>query len=167
MVLQHADPREHRWPTLRRHKDQRFNGRLPFRSLMLGLRQLRDVIAGVLQRDELATTIFLINRLARSKGPRKDPLIVRLPDLSITLRRVLLTSRLPDLSKVRLPDLSITLHRVLLTARHRDQSKVHRPDLSKVRLPDLSITLHRVLLTVRHRDQSIDCTTFGRAPRRG
>jgi hypothetical protein len=111
-------------------------------------------------------TIFLTNRLAQSKGPRKDPLIVHLLDLSITLRRALLTSRLPDQSKVRLPGQSITLRRVPLTSRLPDQLKVHRPDLSIIRLPDLSITLHRDQSTARHRDQSIDCTTFGRTPRR-
>jgi hypothetical protein len=36
------------------HEDQGFHRRLPFRSLMLGSRQLHDVVAGILQRDELA-----------------------------------------------------------------------------------------------------------------
>jgi hypothetical protein len=88
-------------------------------------------------------TIFLICRLARSKGPRKDHSKVGLPDHCKV--------RLPDHSKVRLPD----------------HCKVRLPDHSKVRLPDLSITLRRVLLTSRLPDQSIDCTPFGRVPRMG
>jgi hypothetical protein len=50
-----ADTREHRRPARRRHQDQRLRGRLPLRRLVLGPRKLRDVVAGVLQRDELAT----------------------------------------------------------------------------------------------------------------
>jgi len=46
--------REHRRSARRRDQDQGFHGRLPFRGLMLGLRQLHNVGAGVLQRDELA-----------------------------------------------------------------------------------------------------------------
>ena len=42
-----ADAREHRRATLRRHQDQGLHGRLPFHSLMLGLRQLGKVIACV------------------------------------------------------------------------------------------------------------------------
>lgn len=37
-------------------KDQRLHRRLSFRRIVLGLRKLRDVVAGVFKRDELATT---------------------------------------------------------------------------------------------------------------
>jgi hypothetical protein len=49
-----ADPREHRRAVRFRDQDQRFHGSLPLRRRVLGLRKLRDVGAGVLQRDELA-----------------------------------------------------------------------------------------------------------------
>src|SRR6266478_6374103 len=87
-------------------------------------------------------TIFLIYRLARSKGPRKDHSKVRLPDHCKV--------RLPDHSKVRLPDRS--------KVRLPDHCKVRLPDHSKVRLPDHC--------KVRLPDQSIDCP-FGRLPRMG
>jgi hypothetical protein len=35
-------------------QDQAFHGRLPLRRLMLGLGQLGDVVAGILERDKLA-----------------------------------------------------------------------------------------------------------------
>src|SRR6266567_6318710 len=37
-----------------RDQDQRFHRGLPFRRLVLGVRKLRDVVSGILQRDELA-----------------------------------------------------------------------------------------------------------------
>jgi hypothetical protein len=49
-----ANPRKHRRPARRRHQDQRFHGRLPLRGRVLGFRQFRDVIAGILEGDELA-----------------------------------------------------------------------------------------------------------------
>jgi hypothetical protein len=49
-----AYPREHRWSARRRHQDQGLRGRLPLRGLVLGLRQFRDVSAGVLKGDKLA-----------------------------------------------------------------------------------------------------------------
>jgi len=67
-------------------------------------------------------TIFLIYRLARSKGPRKDHSKVRLPDHSKVGLPDHCKVRLPDHSKVRLPDLSITFRRVLLTSRLPDLS---------------------------------------------
>ena len=67
-------------------------------------------------------TIFLICRLARSKGPRKDHSKVGLPDHCKVRLPDHSKVRLPDHSKVRLPDLSITLRRVLLTSRLPDQS---------------------------------------------
>jgi hypothetical protein len=45
--------REHRRSARRRDHDQGFHCRLPLRSLVLGLRKLRDVIAGILERDKL------------------------------------------------------------------------------------------------------------------
>ena len=45
-----ADARKHRRATERRHQDQGFHRRLPFRGRVLGLRQLRDVVAGVFER---------------------------------------------------------------------------------------------------------------------
>jgi hypothetical protein len=50
-----ADPREHRWAAERRHKDQGFHGRLPFRGFVLRFRKLRNVGAGILESDDLAT----------------------------------------------------------------------------------------------------------------
>jgi hypothetical protein len=47
-----TDPRKHRWAAQRRHQDQGFHCSLPFSGLVNGLRKLRDVVAGVLQRDE-------------------------------------------------------------------------------------------------------------------
>jgi hypothetical protein len=47
--------RQHGRAARRRDKDQGFHCCLPLGGLMLGFRQLRDVIAGVLQRDKLAT----------------------------------------------------------------------------------------------------------------
>src|SRR5258708_7014786 len=49
------DAREHRRFARRRHQDQGPHRCLPLRSLMLGLRKLGDVVAGILERDELAT----------------------------------------------------------------------------------------------------------------
>src|SRR5258706_6075074 len=48
-----ADARKQRWPARRRDQDQGFHGRLPLLGLVLGLRKLRDVPAGILERDEL------------------------------------------------------------------------------------------------------------------
>ena len=49
-----ADAREHRRSARRRDQDQRLHGGLPLcGGLVLGLRQLGDVVAGVPQRDEL------------------------------------------------------------------------------------------------------------------
>src|SRR5258705_11551943 len=48
-----ADARKQRWPARRRDQDQRFRCRLPLLGLVLGLRKLRDVPAGILERDEL------------------------------------------------------------------------------------------------------------------
>jgi hypothetical protein len=53
--LHDADSGEHRRPTQRRDQDQGFHRRLPFLGFVLGLRQLRDVLAGNLKGDELAT----------------------------------------------------------------------------------------------------------------
>jgi hypothetical protein len=50
-----ADPRKHRRPAKCRDQDQGFRRSLPLRSLMLSLRKLGDVPAGILERDELAT----------------------------------------------------------------------------------------------------------------
>jgi hypothetical protein len=49
-----ADASEHRWPSERSDQDQGFHRRLPFHGLVLGLRQLGDVVAGVLKRDQQA-----------------------------------------------------------------------------------------------------------------
>jgi hypothetical protein len=69
-----------------------------------------------------AAPAFLIYRLARSKGPRKDHSKVGLPDHCKVRLPDHSKVRLPDHSKVRLPDLSITFRRVLLTSRLPDQS---------------------------------------------
>ena len=49
-----ADARKRRRSARRRDQNQRFHGRLPLCILMLGFRQLSDVIAGVLERDEVS-----------------------------------------------------------------------------------------------------------------
>jgi hypothetical protein len=49
-----TDAREHRRAAGRRHQDQRLHRGLPFGCFVLGLRQCGDVVAGVLQGDELA-----------------------------------------------------------------------------------------------------------------
>jgi hypothetical protein len=51
----HADARKHSRAAKRHHQDQGFHRALPFRRFVFCLRQLRDVIAGVLERYELAT----------------------------------------------------------------------------------------------------------------
>jgi hypothetical protein len=48
------DPGKHRWPARRRHQDQGLHCSLPLRGPMLGLWQFGDVVAGILERDELA-----------------------------------------------------------------------------------------------------------------
>ena len=48
------DAREHRRASERDDEDQSFHCRLPFLCFMLGLRKLRDVIAGILEREKLA-----------------------------------------------------------------------------------------------------------------
>ena len=53
--LHDADARKHRRAAERRHQDQRFHRRLPFRKLVNCLRKLGDVIAGIFERVELAT----------------------------------------------------------------------------------------------------------------
>jgi hypothetical protein len=50
-----ANARKHRRTARRRDHDQRFHCSLSLRDLMLGFREFGDVIAGVLQCDELAT----------------------------------------------------------------------------------------------------------------
>jgi hypothetical protein len=49
-----ANPRKHRRAAGRRDQDQGLHCRLPVRGFVLGFRKLRNVLAGVLQRDELA-----------------------------------------------------------------------------------------------------------------
>jgi hypothetical protein len=63
-----ADPREHRRAARFRDQDQRFHGRLPFRRVMLGLWQLHDVVAGILQRGELLAAGQL-DRFVEARGP--------------------------------------------------------------------------------------------------
>ena len=62
-----ADPREHRRPAVCRHQDQGLHRRLPILGFVLGLRQLRDVLAGNLKGDELATAGKL-DRLVEGAG---------------------------------------------------------------------------------------------------
>jgi len=50
-----ADARKHHRPAKRRDQDQGFHRRLPFLGLVLGFRQLRNIIARILESDELAT----------------------------------------------------------------------------------------------------------------
>jgi hypothetical protein len=47
------DAREHRRAAVCRHQDQGFHSRLPLRRLVLGLRQLRDVVGRILQCEKL------------------------------------------------------------------------------------------------------------------
>jgi transposase len=55
--LHHPDSRQHRRAAFRRDQDQRFHRGLPFRGIVLGFGQLRDVVTGVLKRDQLASGI--------------------------------------------------------------------------------------------------------------
>ena len=66
--LHDADPRQHRRPARRRDQDQGLHRCLPFRRLVLGLRKFRDVVAGILERDELAT-VRQRDRLVEGAGP--------------------------------------------------------------------------------------------------
>jgi hypothetical protein len=52
--LHDANPREHRRPVGLPDQDQGFHRCLPFLGFMLGLRKLRDVVAGILQGAQLA-----------------------------------------------------------------------------------------------------------------
>jgi hypothetical protein len=52
---QHTDTRVHQRPAIFGRHNQRRNGGLPLRALVFGFRQPRDVIGGVLERDELAS----------------------------------------------------------------------------------------------------------------
>ena len=67
----HADAGEHCRTASFRNEDQSFHRCLPFRRLVLGLRQLRDVDPGILERDELATDAIEIRMRAT---PRLDQL---------------------------------------------------------------------------------------------
>ena len=49
-----ADPRQHGRAATRRNQDQRLHRGLPFRRFVFGLRKLRDVVAGIPERNELA-----------------------------------------------------------------------------------------------------------------
>jgi hypothetical protein len=49
-----TDARKHRRAAERYHQDQRLHSGLPLRGLVLGLRELGDVLAGVLERDKRA-----------------------------------------------------------------------------------------------------------------
>ena len=53
--LHDADARKHRRPAVRRHQDQGFHRRLPFRRFVFRLWQFGEVGAGVFNGDELAT----------------------------------------------------------------------------------------------------------------
>jgi hypothetical protein len=48
------ESRQHRRAARHRDQDQGLRRRLPFRRLVLGLRKLRDVVAGILECDEFA-----------------------------------------------------------------------------------------------------------------
>ena len=63
-----ADPREYRGTARRRDQDQGFHCCLPLRGLVLVLRELGDVVAGVLERDELAT-VRQRNRIVEPSFP--------------------------------------------------------------------------------------------------
>ena len=52
----HADPDEHRRAAMLGDQDQRLDRGLPCRRVVLGFRQLGDVVRGVAKRDELAAT---------------------------------------------------------------------------------------------------------------
>jgi len=67
-----ADPREHPGPAERRDHDQGLHRRLPFRCLMLGLRQLGNVIACIPQGNKQAT---VGQRYRRARSPRGRQII--------------------------------------------------------------------------------------------
>ncbi|WP_154071041.1 hypothetical protein [Bradyrhizobium lablabi] len=52
--LHDTDARHHRRTAARRHQDQSFHRRLPFRGFVLDLRELGNIVAGLFEGDELA-----------------------------------------------------------------------------------------------------------------
>jgi len=66
---QHPDAREHRRPSRRRDEHQGLHRCLPFGRGMLSLRKLRDVVAGILERDKLVSAG---NGIGSSKGRDQD-----------------------------------------------------------------------------------------------
>jgi hypothetical protein len=63
-----ANARQQRWPVVLGNKYQRCHGRLPFRGVVLGLRQRHDVASGILQ-GEKAPAIGKRNRIVKRPGP--------------------------------------------------------------------------------------------------
>jgi hypothetical protein len=53
----HPNPRQHRRAVALGNEQERFGRRLPFRRLVLGLRQFSDVERGVAERDQLAPAV--------------------------------------------------------------------------------------------------------------
>ena len=80
--LHDADPREHRRASVCRDQDQRFHCHLPLRRVVLSPRKLRDVFAGILQRDKLAAAgqRYWLVRTARTRtlaiAHRRDWLLI-------------------------------------------------------------------------------------------
>jgi hypothetical protein len=66
--LHDANLRKHRRAAGRSHQYQGFHRRLPFRRLVLGLRKLGDVVAGILQRDQRPAARQR-NRFVEAAGP--------------------------------------------------------------------------------------------------
>jgi hypothetical protein len=82
-----TNPRQHRWPVLLNHQEQRLHCGLPFGRLRFGFGELGDVSAGVLERDELATRG---NRIGSSNGLSQPPPI--LPRIVLTFGSAMLRS---------------------------------------------------------------------------
>jgi len=73
--LHDANAREHRRPAERGDEDQRFRSRLPFRGLVLSLRKLRDILTGILERDELATAGQRSTRRTTASSPTRHAIV--------------------------------------------------------------------------------------------
>jgi hypothetical protein len=79
--LHDADPRQHCRPARLRDQEQRLHRRLPLRRLVLGLRKLRDVFAGILERDELAAAGKRIGSSNARFQPRSGMASTSLPPI--------------------------------------------------------------------------------------
>jgi hypothetical protein len=69
--LHHRDPRHHRVAAMLGDEQQHLGGELPWRGLLFGLRQARDVGRGIAQRDERLAVLHR-DRIEKLLIPRHD-----------------------------------------------------------------------------------------------